>query len=157
MGLKRIDTFMGGKTTCGHHGVQVQTQGFGRWPPAQQQAGPWDTLRYPGEGPFVCPSFLICFPNTSSLPLGSLILPPRGQAGTSVRLSSFPNLMSLFEVSPVTELASPEPSLCHCTKKFPLCQGRPMVFHLAWGNRWESFLFHGLAQMQSPQCSLADY
>lgn len=41
--------------------------------------------------------------------------------------------------------------------KIPLCQGWPGVFLLAQGNRWERFLSLGLAQMQSPQCSLADY
>lgn len=75
-------------------------------------------------------SLSIHFPNTSSLPLGSLVLPPQGQIGISVRSSSFPNLMSLFEVLSVTELAPPQPSLCHCTKKPLFAKGCPWYFIL---------------------------
>lgn len=156
MGLKWIDSFMGDRTTCGHHRVQVQT---GVWEMATCSAA--DSSSRCTEiswGRALCLSLIsYMLPHTSSLPLGSLILPPWGQIGISVSSSSSsPNLMSLFEVSPLTELVVPMFSMS-LQKKIPLCQGRPLVFRLARGNRWENFLFHGLAQMQSPRCSLADY
>lgn len=142
MGLKWIDTFMGDRTTCGHHRVQVQT---GVWEMATCSAA--DSSSRCTEiswGRALCLSLIsYVLPHTSSLPWGSLILPPWGQIGISVSSSSFsPNLMSLFEVSPLTELVVPEPSLCHCTKKSLFAKDGPWYFVLlgATDERISSFM-----------------
>lgn len=112
-------------------------QGFGRWPPAQSRQ---INSERPWERPLVHPSFLTRFPNTSSLPMGSLILPPRGQISLSVSLSC-PNSMSLFEASPVTELllnplcviAQKSPSLPREAHGISSCSRQQMrEFPLLW-------------------------
>lgn len=95
----------------------------------------------PWERPFAHPSFLTCFPNTSTLPKGSLILPPQGQISISVSLSSCPDLMSLFKASPMTELLLNP--LCVIAQKSSLfAKGGPWYFILleATDERVSSFM-----------------